>query len=375
MRLRIAGSLAALLLLSAMRPPGVAAGPDWKALIPFAKRVDADPNKSYDISEEHGPWLILATSFAGPGAERQAQQLVLELRKRYNLAAYAHRRSFDFTKPVVGLGVDRYGEAKRMRHRQAVRFDEIAVLVGDFETIDDEQLQRTLEELKYAHPQCLDLEEKKRTTQRFAGLRALHRRLTSGESDRERGPMGKAFVTRNPLLPEEYFRQKGLDSFVIELNEGVEFSLLENESRYSVRVATFRGETTMNLQQIARLTRNTGKVTSKLEVAADKAHRLTMALRKRGVEAYEFHDRHESIVTIGSFESVGTPRADGKTEINPAVHAVIQTYGAQRRQLGGVLGLQPRVIDGITLDVQPLPVEVPRRSIGATYARSPDAAP
>ena len=44
---------------------------------------------------------------------------------------------------------------------------------------------------------------------------------------------------------------------------------------------------------------------SKLEEAAYNAHLLVVALRKQGVEAYEFHDRHESLVTIGSFDSVG----------------------------------------------------------------------
>ena len=72
--------------------------------------------------------------------------------------------------------------------------------------------------------------------------------------------------------------------------------------------------------------------------------RLTVALRTRGVEAYEFHDRHESIVTVGSFDSVGQPRVDGKTEINPAVHQVMAMYGATRQPIPGQgsLGLQPR---------------------------------
>jgi len=34
---------------------------------------------------------------------------------------------------------------------------------------------------------------------------------------------------------------------------------------------------------------------SKLHAAADKAHRLTVALRKQGVEAYEFHDRTRAL--------------------------------------------------------------------------------
>jgi hypothetical protein len=112
---------------------------------------------------------------------------------------------------------------------------------------------------------------------------------------------------------------------------------------------------------------------TRLDTAADKAHRLTEALREKGVEAYEFHDRYESIVTVGSFDAVGSPREDGRIEINPAVHKIMQNYGARQQELpGGSLapGLMPQSLGGIAYDVQPVPVEVPKRSIAADYARS-----
>jgi hypothetical protein len=114
----------------------------------------------------------------------------------------------------------------------------------------------------------------------------------------------------------------------------------------------------------------TGQMESRLAEAAEKAHLLTQALRKRGVEAYEFHDRHESMVTVGSFNSVGTPRQDGRTEINPAVLKIMSDYGAYQQQLPGQqAGLVPRSLNGISFDVQPTPVEVPQRSIATDYAR------
>lgn len=183
-------------------------------------------------------------------------------------------------------------------------------------------------------------------------------------------PWASAFITRNPNLPAEFFAPGGLDEFVVELNSRVEHSLLDNPGRYTVKVASFGGRNTMNSKEIEELERS-GKVTDKLEIAADKAHRLTVALRQRGVEAYEFHDRTESIVAVGSFDSVGEPRVDGKIEIHPAVHKIMKMYGGSQRELpgGGSLGLQPRTLAGITFDVQPMPVEVPRRSIAADYAR------
>ena len=143
--------------------------------------------------------------------------------------------------------------------------------------------------------------------------------------------MGNAFVITNPCLPNEYFVPKGLDKFVVDMNQGVTHSLLDCPEKYTVKVATFTGHAIIldekNQTAIAR--GDTPK--SYLEEAAKNAHLLTEALRQRGYEAYEFHDRNSSIVTVGSFDSVGTRRADGKIEINPAMHKVMIAFGAETK--------------------------------------------
>lgn len=370
MRLQFACSFVVILSLLATLEMS-RADTRWTSFIPFRKSVESDASNRYELTEESGPWLILAASFAGTGAEEQAHELAVELRKQFNLPAYINQKEFDYSEPVEGYSIDRYtGLPAKMKHANNSKFAAYAVLVGDFESAEDPRIQKTLEKLKYARPECLDLEKREWSTQRFAGFRELQRRMNGDAAKRKKGPMGSAFVTRNPQLPEEYFATGGLDDFVYELNRRVEHSLLDNRGRYTVKVASFGGKDTMNSKEIEELER-TGKVSDKLEIAADKAHRLTVALRARGVDAYEFHDRIESIVTVGSFDSVGEPRADGKIEINPTVHKIMTMYGATRRELpgGGSLGLQPRTLAGITFDVQPMPVQVPRRSIGAAYAR------
>jgi len=344
--------------------------PPLSSLLPF-KRVDADPDKSYDLREEHGPWLILAATFAREGADRQASELVYELRKRFKLPAYIHRQNYDYTQPVQGLTLNKYGEPARMVYKNSARYEGIAVLVGDFESVDDTALEKTLEQIKHIRPECLDLNGGSRSSQRFVALREFYRRVNGDDAKRNKGPMGNAFVTRNPLLPANYFApQGGVDNFVLSLNRGVKYSLLDNPGRFTVRVATFRGADTINQKEINQIQRNK-KVTNKLEVAADKAHRLAMALRERRVEAYEYHDRHESIVTVGSFESEGTGLENGSVDINPVMLRVMQTYAASRKALPGEpnVGLQPRSLAGIAFDVQPMPIKVPRRSIAADYAR------
>jgi hypothetical protein len=350
----------------------------WKRLIPFAK-VSADPNRDYWLTENDGPWNILATSFAGPGAEEQARALVLELRKEYKLPAFMHKRHYDYTEPVIGNGLNRYGGPRRMKYAKSAEFDEIAVLVGNYEAFDAPGVEDDLEMVKSAKPACLDISGNRgqKTTQRFVGLREIQRLLHADPSVRELGPMRRAFVVRNPLIPKEYFVSQGLDKFVIDMNRPVKYTLLKNPGRYTVRVASFRGETYFKGEEERRESSDSnsflglpmGNEPTKLELAAETAHRLTIALRERGIEAYEFHDRCESIVTVGSFNATGTPRADGRIEINPSIHKIIQTYGPRRDSLPGqpVQALRPSTLEGISFDMQPMIIQVPKTSIGSDY--------
>lgn len=355
-------------LASALAGVGRAESPGF-SLIPF-KRIEADPKKEYALTQDNGPWMILATSFSGEGAETQARKLVLELRRDHKLPAYTHKRHYDFSQPVDGLGVNKFGETKKMRHAHAQSFDEIAVLVGNYESLDDDALQKTLLKLKYLTPVCLDLRKTKSTSQTNVHLRNLYRLVSRDEEQKTKGPMGAAFATLNPLLPEETSDVPGIDPLVLEMNRDVEYSLLKNRSKYSVKVATFGGVSTWKKDEIEKFEKS-GR--GKLEEAAYKANKITEALRAQGVEAWEFHDLHESIVCVGGFESVGEPREDGKIEINPQVHAVIKKYGAEQRTIPGtgVVGLHPKSLSGIKFDVQPIPVQVPRVSLAARFTRRP----
>ena len=183
--------------------------------------------------------------------------------------------------------------------------------------------------------------------------------------------MSKAFITTNPLLPAEYYVPKGVDQFVIDMNRHVEHSLLDCPGRYTVQVAHFTGRTTLDQAEIQQIEQGAKVKGSRLAKAADKAHRLTEALRMKGYEAYEFHDRYASLVTVGSFDSVGAPRADGKIEINPEIHTIMELFGAKPATgLGASAGaLQPGNCIGIPYDIQPIPVEVPKRAVSAVQAR------
>ena len=371
---------AAIWVLTALAVSQALAAPPWSRL--FSRTpVEADPENLYPLSEDRGPWMIMATTFSGEGSQEQARKLVHELRSRYKLHAYTYQKKFDFS-DAQGRGIDKYGAPLKLRYQKGDSITEIAVVIGDFASADDPSAQKALRKLKYAQPEALSLEANERTNQTLAGFRAMqaqvHQTLLPDSDDRRfRGPMGHAFITTNPLLPLEYYVPKGLDKLVVDMNKGIKYSLLDCKGRYTVKIATLTGQVVIDQKKIQEI--ESGKnFECTLDDAAEKAHQLTLLLRKEGVEAYEFHDRYQSIVTVGSFNSVGTPRADGKIEINPAMHKIIQTYGAGMKNVPGQS--QPtldkpksRLLKGddrLVFDISPIPVEVPRRSIAADYHRT-----
>lgn len=366
----------------------------WEGLFAAkGNRVEADPDRQYKLSEDHGPWLILAATMTGEQADVQAQALCVELRKRYKLQAFTHDRLFDFTGTVVGRGVNKFGDPKRMRYIRSKKVQEVAVMIGHFASVDDPDAQKTLALVKKLRPECLEEEEEKKSLFTSDGDISL-----AGYRDRIReaadkkiagrfkfinrkeglGRLANAFLVPNPMLSSEEIRRRTIDPFVVQLNQELEFSLFNCPGKHSVIVGTFRGYSSVNQEQILEQDEQAkvNLASSRLAEAADNAHRLTLALREKGYEAYEFHDRQQSVVCIGSFDWVGTRQPDGKININPKVQRVMDTFGAGRAQQLAVPGSvrpatgQPKVLLGLPLDVMPTPIEVPRRPISMDYEQS-----
>ncbi|REK17256.1 MAG: hypothetical protein DWQ37_07245 [Planctomycetota bacterium] len=351
------------------------AAPPWSKLF---KQLEADPHQLYPITDANGPWLITAATFSGEGAEEQARKLIYELRKEYKLPAYSYQRKFEYSKPVRGKGLTPKGEAPLMRYNRGEDVVEIAVMVGDFPTVDDPEGQRILKKLKSARPKTLEVDPKQ-SNQALATYRRWQQqakqKLFKDDESLQKGPMGGAFMVANPILPREYFVPKGVDKLVVEMNSQVPHSLLDCPEPYTVKVATFTGHAVILDAKCQEAIDRGEMPKSYLEEAAKNAHLLTEALRRKGYEAYEFHDRHSSIVTVGSFTTVGSKRPDGKIEINPRIHAIMKTFGPETTiepgkppQIG-----KPKKLAGIPFDIQPVPVEVPRMSISNTYERTSGA--
>lgn len=317
-------TLAAVLALA----PPAAAQNLFRRFVPV-QRVEADPSESYSLEQTHGPWLIMAATFTGEGAEQQARQVALELRQRLNARSYVHDLKLELDTENVGRGVDKYGNRKQMKYRSGDTVHEWAVLVGDFPTVDDPEAQRMLDNIKRFEPDALKIEEDKPTFQTLAYIRRHQQEFIQKVSNSEpRGPMRTAFITRNPQLPQEYFVPKGVDKFVADMNKGVKHSLLDMKGRYTVKVATFAGKTRLQTASLANTRSNQPSDADPLIEAAENAHLLVEEMRRLNIEAYEFHDRYQSYVTVGSYDKVAQIDDQGRLHPTPEMMPVIQAFGA-----------------------------------------------
>ena len=144
-------SFVSLIVLAMLLSPALAKSPF--SLISF-KRSKAVAQSSRLLTEENGPWMIFVGSFAGQAAEEEARQLVETLRQSFGMKAYLHKQFYDFTDRVEGKGFDKYGRPKQMRYSADDAFEEVAVLVGDYESTNDSRLQKDC--LLYTSPSPRD---------------------------------------------------------------------------------------------------------------------------------------------------------------------------------------------------------------------------
>ena len=374
--------VAAVLALSAPRPTFAQSG--WLPTTWFTGG-DVDPKAMFPLAEKDGPWLVLAMTFRGEGAREDARKLVQELRSSHRLTAFTHEKAFDYTGEQRGMGLNPDGTPKRMRYANEGHVVEVAVLVGDFASAEDPRAQKMLQKVKQLRPQSLEGTKANRLENDFIQANRDH----VGGAGAAKPPLHTALLIPNPLLPDDYFSRQQIDEFVMEMNADVTHSLLDCPGRYTVRVATFTGAGTFNtgsgqaepepeddslvdVNRFVDFLKGNGwkdpqlrgvEEESRLVDAADKAHRLTEALRRNGWPAWEFHDRDSSIVCVGNIDQLSVPGPGGRKAPHPEVARIVSSLGPDPAALARGQ-IMPRAFDGIMLDVQPRPIDVPRQPAG-----------
>ncbi|KAA1262169.1 hypothetical protein LF1_47310 [Rubripirellula obstinata] len=337
------------------------------------KAAEVDASKVYELTQEDGPWLILASTLVGEGARDRANKLAVEIRSELGLPAFIYKEDFDFS------GTLRYDQmnSKRVRYANEYQYEAYVVLVGEYDRVDHPSIERDLKSIKVAKPRALE-DPRERAAElngetQAGAVKVVATMLKSMSSGGKKpGPMAGAFATRNPMLPENYFESPVVDSFVSELNEDFDqHNLLQCDGKFTVVVKTFSGTNTItsNSKEEDSFV-PTGK---KLDKMARDANMMVRELRKKGVEAYQFHDRERSIVTVGSFESLGNELPNKGFQYNPQILQTMRTYSAVNvdpqlaRQVPRNSGRASNNINMIPFDVEPTPIAIPKKTKRSLY--------
>ncbi len=272
-------------------------------------KVEAVKGKRYKLSSQHGPWMIMAASFRDVPIERRtetglsawqaADMMVYELRK-LGVPAYTYLQDMKMGELKEFSSGSVVGEEKKY----VAQHEAVAVLAGNFSSAEDKNAKAILNYLKNEfEPEFLNDASN-------GGLIAR----TPGRPK----PLSRAHMTVNPLMDAEDVKRNSMDPLVKKLNSDMEYSLLKNKGKYTLRVATFEGTSVVQVgnQTSGKAQNYFNKVMgSNLYSAGDQAWELTEVLRSaskygygRDFDAYIYHDRYKSIVTIGAFDSPNDTR-------------------------------------------------------------------
>ncbi len=269
------------------------------------------PLEPYLLTKENGPFMVLAYTFRGPDAPRQAQALVMELRNKFKLPAYILLpRKFPNRSNIRGVPP----QAPTFATRDDVgvpeiyrTLDEAAVLVGDEKTVKDSNV--LMHKVKKLHPETID------------GLQQMwHWRKGQG--------LTRAIMTTNPFVPAESLFPQQQDVLIGKINAGPH-TIKNCPGRYTLEIANFSGRKTLDVNNDQRFKGINARAEEPAGHRADDAEKLADALAKdkeiqqTGYQPYVYHDRFSSRVMIGSFDSptipppassTTAPRADGRPQ-------------------------------------------------------------
>jgi hypothetical protein len=307
--------------------------------IEAAPRVEADPNKDYAITPEAGPWMILAASYTGPNAVRQAHELVYQIRRRDNLPAYFFDYSAEERRQLQNyVGPGRRGTVRIQ--------NQCGVLIGGYP--DMESAKRALADVKKLKPpddeSLMDrftVRGPSQTDQRVGEVRGTFL-----------NPFVTSFVTRNPTVPHDQV-DKTKDPLLKVLNADEKFSLLNCQHPWTLAVKEYAGlsvvesATTSSSGSFWQKLGLGGKSTDVLSATGQQAHKLAELLREvqPPFESYVLHTRKSSVITVGGFDGPNDPR------MREVAEKLEHLRLAQLKRFGQ---------DPLQLFAQPIPMQVPR---------------
>ena len=290
----------------------------------------------FDVTPEAGPWMILVASFSGATGGELADEMANDIRQKYQLPAYVFNKG---------------GEEKRKQQERLQKLRELCP-DGRFRTTRIQEHWAVVvggyAEMEVARKELDKIRQMKPPAEKFMDRAVLLNDAAQNQASTvvQTGyinPFQGAFVVRNPTAPIEPDPEKGKpDPFLKKLNADESFSLLKCRKHWTLVVKVYTGAvevTDGKSDTTSRLAKIFGTPERNLLTASGmQAHSLAEVLRKMGYEAHVLHTRHQSIVTVGNYDTADDPKLQHN-----------------RKTLAGL-----RLVPVEQLMANPLPMEIPR---------------
>jgi len=297
-----------------------------------------------------GPWFILVKSYSrpsrsgrgeetGPTALELAEALAREIRETHRVQAWLFEYiSEERKQQMVAIAAARqrarlyaqelekirqqallhgmeFLEPDRKLRLPAIQYnDQIGVFIGPFQTQEDASKALALVK-KWPAP---------RTQVRGTSLMdwgSIVRPGPDGKPVLEQGylnPYVTAIVAPNPTVRRPVPASGGLDPFIVQLNEGRPYNLLQARKGWTLAIKSFSAPVqllTPGSDSAVRKPNTSTSAADVLQAAAEQAESLARTLRElkypdgrpMGLEAFVLHTRTSSIVTVGQFDGPNDP--------------------------------------------------------------------
>ena len=338
-------------------PLGAAASEPQALPMPPAPEVEiptAIPaDHPWRLKPEHGAYFISVKSYSrpprpttddqGPSALTLAQALAREIREAYQVQAFLFEHISEERKAEAAaiaaarargreyaaqwnklreksqlLGMEFLEPDQKIRYKTVKYRDQIAVLVGPFNSAEDAR-----KALDKVHTWPAPRTKVKDHLGREIVLMDMGTILRPGPNGKQLiqespvNPFPTATVVPNPAIvrPAVQAGERHLDPFLVKLNEGRPYSLLNATKSWTLGVQSYCAPVEIVGKDAAtNVMRKFGssKGADALIAGAEQAESLAKALRElkingQPLEAFVFHTRTASLVTVGQFDGPNDP--------------------------------------------------------------------
>lgn len=307
-----------------------------------------EPTIKYPLTNREGPWLIHVASFRGDQSLEFAHLLAEEVRTKHRLLSFIYSMNEEDAKrdreqlkqyQMQFVGSDKVAESNERQKFKTVRVvKEYSVFVGNYPTM--EKAREQTEDIKAFPPPAsipsygLNLFNESNTVEKADSQKSDLASIFSLKSNRTEdrkllnqklgNPFRQAFVVRNPIfakskVPTVVNQQApvAIDPTWPALNEKEKYSIFTCTKPWTLVVAKFAPPTEAQVSPTGSVVQTGAGLPSQnvgkgLEAAAETARQVADLLRDggKGYDAYVFHTRQYSLVTVGAFDSRYDPKME-----------------------------------------------------------------